>query len=186
MRRWIWLTVVLLAVGCNVFPAFIAPPTGNVVPGGIADTRPLFGRARLVDPNGTDVGLLMIASCGCGDWRMLMKPDNGSPQTQFTISFYSEYDYRTTGEVMFFGQKDGKAVMGTIDQDSGLATGHFQNDAEQLLYAAIRTDAHEQEVDACGLCHIGDDPIWPLPPQHNKKYLTNPRVCFECHTVDGK
>jgi len=52
--------------------------------------------------------------------------------------------------------------------------------------AAVRGEAHEQSEKAYGLCHIGDDSIFPLPPTHLQKYKTDPLLCLECHSVNGQ
>jgi hypothetical protein len=182
------LGLLVIVVGCNLFPSALTPPEGlTLVPGGISNTQPYFGNYKLA---GADVsrGTFMLASCGCGDWRVLFKPDDGSAQTQFPIQFYSLGDYKPTGSITIFGQDDlsGVAVSGTADQDGGLFTGQSQAGLSLSDIAAMRGDAHELSVKACGLCHIGDDAIYPLPPWHPPKYKTNPLVCLECHSVDGQ
>lgn len=183
-----WLSLIAIVVGCNVFPQFIpGPPTdGTVVVGGISNTNPYFGRFRLANAPDVDMGLFMLASCGCGDWRVLFKPDDGSPQSQFPVQFYSTGEYVPTGRVVVQGTEDYKSVFAEVDQDGGLCDGRAELALARYLMSADRQSAHDQSVDACGLCHIGEDSVYPLPPTHPQKYKTNPRVCFECHTVDGQ
>jgi hypothetical protein len=189
MRRLI-LGLALIAVGCNLFPAAITPPQFmNLVPGGISNTNPYFGTYKPQGSAGAQVapvGNFLLASCGCGDWRVLFRPYDGSPQISFPVQFYSFGDYRPSGLITVHGEKDGVALKASLDQDAGLVMGNSQSSAMFTDFAGQRGDAHNQSVDACGLCHIGDDPIWPLPETHPQKYKTNPRVCFECHSVDGQ
>jgi hypothetical protein len=177
------------AAGCITIPMpFIIAPQGlTVVPGGITDTRPYFGKLASADAPDQEQGDFLLASCGCGDWRVLMRPADGSPQTQFPVQFYAAGEYVETGDVTVYGTVDGgDALFGTVNQDAGLFDGRAQTGARRELISASRSAAHDLEVTACQLCHIGDDPIWPLPESHPKNYLTNPNVCFDCHTVNGQ
>lgn len=191
MRKWqfLWVSFIGIVVGCNVLPSFvITPPTSDmtIVLGGLSNTDPFFGTYRLANAPDVNMGTFLLASCGCGDWRMLFKPDDGSRQTQFPIQFYSVGEYSPNGSIKVHGTTDYNAADGMADQDSGLFEGKAELALAKYFMTAIRESAHVQSVDACGLCHIGEDSIYPLPPTHPQKYKTNPRVCFECHTVDGQ
>lgn len=185
--RHVLLGVLIILVGCTVFPTLTAPSADlKPVVGGISDTKPFFGNYKIAGSDASS-GIFLLASCGCGDWRVLFKPDDGSPQTQFPIIFYSSGDYTPTGAITVFGQDEasGRAVSGSVDQDNGLFFGKSQLGLTLEDIAGLRSSIADQSVDACGLCHIGDDTIYPLPPTHPQKYRTNPRVCLECHSVNG-
>lgn len=188
--RFVMLGLAVIIVGCNVFPTFITQPDGlNIIPGGIANTSPFFGSFKLAASDSSaasPLGVFMLASCGCGDWRVLLRSTDGTTQRQFPVQFYSLGEYKTTGVVTVYGESEGELVSAQLDQDAGLVMGRSTNTFGNTDVAALRGSAHDQEVDACGYCHLGDDPIWPLPPQHPPKYKTNPRVCFECHSVNGQ
>jgi hypothetical protein len=177
------LSDILLIVGCDVFTAFITLPDAalTIVPGGLSDTRPYFGKYRRADMPDADLGTFMLASCGCGDWRVLFKPDDGSPQTQFPIAFYTSGEYSPTGEIFVYGSEESNRFSGSVNQDVGALDAHAEMLSSRYLAVAGRAAIQEQTVDACLLCHVGDDPIWPLPETHPQKYKTNPRVCLECH-----
>ncbi|HKQ47214.1 MAG TPA: hypothetical protein VJZ71_03985 [Phycisphaerae bacterium] len=186
--RQLLFGIVLIIVGCGVLPA-LSPPPAHMTPvvGGISNTRPFLGNFKIAGADASS-GTFLLASCGCGDWRALFKPDDGSPQTQMVVLFYSNGAYTPTGEITVYGHDEatGRIVSGSADQDTGLFIGKSQTTVTLEDIAAQRGDAHDLSVVACGMCHIGDDAIYPLPPYHPDKYKTNPLVCLECHSVDGQ
>jgi hypothetical protein len=159
----------------------------NMVPGGMANTSPYFGEYRLASASshGTELGDFLLASCGCGDWRVLFRPNDGSPKTTFPVQFYTSGEYSPMGPIDIYGKDGSNEAAGTVDQDAGQFAGRSQTPAGQFVMEAVRGSAHTASVEACGLCHIGDDSVYPLPPTHPDKYKTNPLVCLECHTVNG-
>lgn len=180
MRR-AWVLLVTLLLACNTFPLLLGPPDGtSVVTGGISDTRPYFG--KMYCPGGTEVGDFMLATCGCGDWRVLLSPSDGSPQRQWPVQFYSTGDYQATGDVAVFGEDGTNAARGTVDQTLGATSGQLQTGLGFRNFSATRGDAHSLEIQACVLCHIGDNPIWPRPEDH-PTYVPGVTDCFECHEV---
>lgn len=186
-HRVLYLSVLIIAVGCNLFPTPILPPAGlNIVPGGPANTNPYFGKLRTTQ--GTPIGDFMLASCGCGDWRVLIEPSNGLARASFPVHFYTQGDYTADKMVTVYGEDEesGEALSAALNQLEGLTTGVYQPVGEmQSRFDATRGDSHNQPVEACGKCHIGEDTVYPLPSWHPQKYKTNPNVCFECHTVNG-
>lgn len=188
MRRRVWFVWVVMAVGCETLPAFITVPAANMTPvvGGISNTNPFFGTFRLNDAPDQDTGIFLLASCGCGDWRVLFKPYDGSRQTQFPVLFYAEGEYAPTGSVAFHGVEDANAASGVVMQDTGTAEGRAELETLRVFMNGVRDNAHDQAVEACGLCHVGEDSVYPLPPSHPDKYKSDPTVCFECHTVNGQ
>jgi hypothetical protein len=178
-------------VGCtatDLFAPFIVPPeeTQPVV-GGLADLRPYIGRLQLCENVPIDRGLFMLASCGCGNWRVLFQPNDGSKQVQFPIAFFTNGEYQTTGEVAVYGLEEAKQIgfSGRVNQDAGTITGKAMSGLFRAHASAARGDGHAQPVDACILCHLGDDPVFPLPDTHPDRYKTNPRVCLDCHSANG-
>ncbi len=176
-------------VGCGTTPeGWITQPTEtNLVIGGLNNLQPYFAKLQSPDRSLPDMGDFLLASCGCGDWRVLIRPTNGAPQVQFPVRFYSNGPYQPTGEVAVFGTDDDKGFSGRLNQDSGQVAGNALNGAMAAYIDGLRSDPHVgQTVDACIMCHVGDDPIFPLPPTHPQKYKTNPRVCLECHSANGQ
>lgn len=188
MKRVGVLCVLLAVVGCTVFPPSITKPTDmSTVPGGLSDVRPFFGNYKLAIPGAGNEGLFLLASCGCGDWRVLMKPDNGSRHLSLPVQFYTPGEYQPTGMVEAYGDENYTQVRARVDQDGGVVTGQVLNAGINVKeFTAARTSQHQQPVEACGLCHIGEDTVYPLPSWHPQKYRTNPYVCLECHTVNGE
>lgn len=188
MKR-VYFIVLLGVVGCGTdyFAPFITAPTEkDIVIGGIADLHPFIGRVQCNDNASSDMGLFMLASCGCGDWRVLVQPNNGAKQFQFPILFYSDGDYATSGEVAVYAVDGQEGFSGRVDQDAGTVGGRVQNGFFRGFTSAARGDAHAQPVDACILCHLGDDPVFPLPDTHPQAYKTNPRICLDCHSANGQ
>lgn len=191
MRR-IAIALLLLVVGCDVFSFPIQAPEGmDVVLGGLSNTQPYFGNYKKAnfDPfQPSSDGIFLLASCGCGDWRVLFKPDDGSQQVQFPVQFYTNGEYAPTGQVTVYGEDEAtsRTVRGVVDQDGGSFDGKGESSDIFQNITAQRGDAHNQPVIACGMCHIGEDSIYPLPPSHPQKYKTDPLVCLECHTVNGQ
>jgi len=176
----------LMLLGCCTTIPFIEGPSENlkIIPGGIGDVRPYFGDLRLVTSDDSEA-VFLLASCGCGDWRVLIQPHDGSPQEQFAIHFYNESgDYADPGDVLAYGKDETLPAefSAILQQDPGLLDGRVINGDTKFLVSAVRGDAHAT-VTACGMCHLGDNPIHPLPAEHPTKYLTDPTVCLECHTA---
>jgi hypothetical protein len=155
------------------------PSDKQIVLGGIADTRPYFGKLRTTE--GIDEGDFLLATCGCGDWRVLITRADGA-QSQVAVRFYSEGDYSPSGPVTFFGADETTRTLGTVDQDAGTAAGDIEALALRHAYSGHRGQAHAQEIQACTMCHIGANPIWPQPPGH-PPYIPNQTDCFTCHTI---
>lgn len=179
-RKWIWFTSVAALAACNVFPAILPPDGGMIrVPGGIANTQPFFGRVE--DVFHRNLGKFLLATCGCGDWRMLLQYNDGR-QVQFPVEFFSEGPYVPMGPVSVYGKQLTYEGAGTVDQDSGDFSGIVEIDRVRQRALAWREDAHSLAIEACVLCHIGEDPIWPQPPNH-PQYVPGVTDCFQCHTV---
>lgn len=184
MKRY-FVTLAVSVLACNAFPAVIpmdAPADMKIVIGGIADVRPFFGQTSKAD--GTYAGDFLLATCGCGDWRILLSDPDGS-QAQFPVNFYSADTYSPSGLVTLFGRVDTNAALGAIDQNAGALTGDLEHNLNYRKFSATRGEAHTQEIKACVMCHIGDNPIWPRPPTH-PVYVSGVTDCFTCHTVNIK
>lgn len=176
-----WLLTLTLFLACQAAPSFILPPEDmTVIPGGISDVRPFFG--KMFDSQRREVGDFLLATCGCGDWRVLLSFIDGSPQRQFPVRFYAAGPYTPTGSVTVYGAETDQAADGIVDQDAGQTEGRLALGFMQRTFLATRGDAHAQEVEACVLCHIGENPIWPQPPNH-PTYVPGVTDCFMCHTV---
>ncbi len=159
------------------------PPDARSVLGGITNTQPYFGRARRADDAG-EVGDFLLASCGCGDWRVLMTPDDGSPQVQLRVLFYTAGEYTPTGSVDVYGQEGEAMIGGTLDQDTGALDARLQQQIARMRVSAQRGVQHSDSAKACVMCHVGDQPIWPQPPNH-PAFQTDPPDCLTCHSVNG-
>jgi len=172
-----------LVLACNVIPALspLEEPTDmNIVVGGIADVRPYFG--KLTRPiTSQESGNFLLATCGCGEWRILLQNTDGT-QHQFPIQFYTNGDYSPDGLVKIFGSEDDKEALGDIDQAAGDLSGSLDLGSLRYRFSAARGEGHDLEIQACVMCHVGDDPIWPRPPTH-PVYVPGVTDCFNCHTV---
>ncbi|HPF41405.1 MAG TPA: hypothetical protein P5081_22580 [Phycisphaerae bacterium] len=176
------VTGVGLIGACNVaiFLSPLAIPDGeSPVAGGIVDTRPLFGRS--IGADGAELGDFLLATCGCGDWRVLLKDESGD-QRQCAIRFFTSGEYSSEGEIQFFGEEGSLKVLGTVDQSSGAASGDADVSLFRRRFSATRRETHTNDIEACILCHIGDDPIYPQPPGH-PEYVEGETNCLECHEV---
>lgn len=181
MKRFLLFGLTLL-VACNTLPALfpLIEPEGAPVIGGMADVKPMFGKA--VRPlNSEEIGTFMVATCGCGDWRMLLQKQDGA-QYQLPVHFYTNETYSPSGPIAVFGREDTKAALGQVDQDAGHVSGDLDIDGERFQFSAQRGDSHALEIQACVLCHVGDNPISPRPPTH-PVYVPGVTDCFSCHTV---
>lgn len=183
-RFWTAPALVLIAyvAACNVtywLPVLAPPIDGTPVPGGIADTRPMFGKTRAAD--GAAIGDFLLATCGCGDWRILIQDADGR-QAQCAVRFFAAGAYVSEGPIAFYGEEGALRVAGTVDQTSGLATGDVDVDIFRRGFDAQRGEAHTDEIESCLLCHIGEDPIYPQPDSH-PPYVEGVTDCFDCHTV---
>jgi hypothetical protein len=190
LRRSLF-AILILFVGCStVGTAPLTLPTGlSPVVGGIADQRPYYGKFKAAPDNSE--GDFLLATCGCGDWRVLMSTADGK-QWQFPVRFYSTGDYQPTGDVKVFGQSDTEALLGTVHQDPGLTDGLSDHNTIALKFSATRGETHTNDASACVKCHIGDNPIRPQPPNHPSRcaggvttgcFTVDPPNCLSCHTV---
>lgn len=182
--RCFWLATLLFIIGCNVAPILLTPPPDiNPVVGGISDTQPYFGRVALGDKGIDNSADFLLASCGCGDWRVLIAPDDGSPNMQFRVLFYSEMEYTPTARVEVFGHEEPLGLRATLDQEAGKLEGWLVL-GERLDYLrADRGVNHTDSADACALCHTGEDPIYPQPVDH-PPFELDPANCLDCHSVN--
>jgi hypothetical protein len=185
------LAILILFVGCRtVGTVSLTLPTGlSPIVGGIADQRPYFGKFKSASDNSE--GDFLLATCGCGDWRVFMSTADGK-QWQFPVRFYSIGDYQPTGDVTVLGQTDMEALLGTIHQDAGLAEGLSDYNTIVLKFSATRHETHNNEASSCVKCHIGDNPIRPQSLDHPPLcaadvttgcFTVDPPNCLRCHTV---
>ncbi len=183
--------ILILFVGCSTigaapmtFPSALSP-----VVGGIADQRPYFGKFKAAPDNSE--GDFLLATCGCGHWRVLMWTADGK-QWEFPVRFYSTGDYQPTGGVTVFGQTDTEELLGTVHQDTGLADGLSNHNTLRLKFSATRGDTHSNDAFSCVKCHIGDNPIRPQSLDHPSRcpgavttgcFTVVPPNCLSCHAV---
>lgn len=183
MKRRVALVALTLLVGCNALPNLsdlLIPPADNlVIPGGIADLRPYYGRVKAGGV--ADAGEFMLATCGCGDWRVLVLPTDGTGRTQFPVRFYSS-EGAAAAQVRVYGVEGDEAVSGDLMQQDGLSSGSIRRGVLFYTFDAQRGENHTNDADACVKCHIGEDPIWPQPVGH-PAYQLNPANCLNCHDV---
>jgi len=185
------LAILILFVGCitvGATPLTLLSGLSPVV-GGLADQRPYFGKFKGAPDNSE--GDFLLATCGCGDWRVLMSTADGK-QWQFTVRFYSTGDYQPTGDVKVFGQSDTEALLGTVHQDAGLTEGLSNHNTIVLSFSATRGEAHTNNAFFCVKCHIGDNPIRPHSLDHPSRcgdgvttgcFTIDPPNCLSCHKV---
>jgi len=180
---------VLLVAGCPGAAQFmITTPASDqkIVTGGISNLQPYLGTFKKFD-GGTSQGDFLLGSCGCGDWRVLFRNASGE-QVQFPVAFYTKGDYQTTGKILVYGASGDDEFSGTADQTAGDLTANSIVSGVESTIVAGRTDVHGGggTVTACIMCHVGDDPIFPLPDTHPQKYKEDPTICLECHSANGQ
>lgn len=186
MQRQKWLVIGLtgaacvLVWSCGMPPTIQAPAGEAVVAGGITDQRPYFG--QLKGSGADDSTQFVLATCGCGEWKALVSEDNGGKQLEFDVRFYSAAPYVETGAVNVYGQENDNGLTGTVDQDSGAASGNIKLGTLFAQFSAQRGTNHQDQAQACILCHTGDKPISPLAASH-PAYQTAPANCLDCHQV---
>jgi hypothetical protein len=179
------LAALVVIVGCDLGPVFILPPAGMTeVPGGIGDVRPYYGRTRSADVPDQELGDFLLASCGCGDWRALIAPDDGSENASVVVRFYTVDAYVPTGSVTIHADEEGGALRGTVDQDNGQTEGRLQLGPRRMFFEATRGENHLSSAEACLMCHLGEQPIWPLPDTHTTDYQLDPPNCLDCHELN--
>jgi hypothetical protein len=170
--------------------ASLTLPVGlSPVVGGIADQRPYFGKIKMA-PDDSE-GDFLLATCGCGDWRVLLSTSDGK-QWEFPVRFYSTGDYQPIGDVTVFGQTGTDVLLGTLHQDTGLADGLSVHNAIALKFSATRGETHTNDASSCVKCHVGDNPIRPQSPDHPSRcaggvttgcFIVDPPNCLSCHTI---
>lgn len=176
------MTLVCLSAcdGLAIFAPLMLPDSYSRVSGGIADGRPFFGKTY--DALNLERGDFLLATCGCGDWRVLIRDDDGR-QKQFAVSFYDTGEYDPAGEVVLFGREEELAALGAVQQSDGTATGSLDLSIFRRSFSAERRETHTNDIEACILCHIGEDPIYPQPEGH-PVYQPGVTNCLNCHEVN--
>ncbi len=184
--RYAALLLVLFAVGCGGAPDPTVPAqTSPQMLGGLSDARPFFGRVSKAISPSQEVGDFALASCGCGSWRAVVLSDDGHEHTQVDVQFRTADGTEVltpSSTVVFSGERSGIAIEGTVNQASGTATGRMRIVQDELVFSAVRSEAHTARTSTCLMCHTGDDPLWPLPSWH-PVYQKNPPNCLICHPV---
>jgi hypothetical protein len=178
MRRVAFVVLTVIA-GCGVFPQPLPeePDPSLRIVGGIADSRPYFGT---VDSASNETGEFLLASCGCGEWRVLVADSAG--QRQFPVQFYAGGADPFAEDVTVYGREDDKAILALLRQSSGQASGEVHNAGQMQTFTAQRGEAHTEDARACVRCHVGEDPIWPQPEGH-PAFTLDPANCLDCHEV---
>lgn len=186
-RTLTWCAITLSLIGCTAVPGlFTLPAELQPVLGGPSNVQPYLGRLKAMDAAGTEIGDFLLASCGCGDWRAVMNYDDGTLRHQFKVRFYSEGDYTPDEPITVFTQEELVGLMGTVDQSGGTAGGEIVFGRTRLAFDSARGDNHNATAQACEYCHVGNDPIFPLPDTHPKRYLEERNICLECHSANGQ
>lgn len=173
-----------LLPGCGVFQMLFPIPGSlpdlKAIIGGPTDQRPYFGTVSTVDGSNAD---FLLATCGCGEWRVLIQDAKNNTQWQFPVNFYTnDGQDRPDGDVTVFGKGDTTGILATLHQMNGTLDGRTDRNESIYLIDATRTETHTDDATACVKCHIGEDPIWPQPPNH-PQFQLNPPNCLSCHTV---
>ncbi len=174
--------VLLFLTSCGLAPWLeLERPVGDTIIGGVADTRPYFG--TLKTPAGQTVGEFMLATCGCGDWRVLLTTHDGQEQWQFPVLFYStSAAYDPNADVAVFGEDGRSGVSGYVSQSGGSSSGRARRGLALFTFESQRGESHASDATACVKCHIGEDPIYPQPDNH-PHFEPDPPNCLSCHNV---
>lgn len=174
--------VLVLLTSCRLAPWLeIERPAGDTIIGGVADTRPYFG--TLKTPAGQTVGEFVLATCGCGDWRVLLTAQRSKEQWQFPVLFYSTSSaYDPHADVAVFGNDGNSAVSGIVSQSGGSASGRARRGLALFTFESGRGESHTSDATACVKCHIGEDPVYLQPDNHPRVELSPPN-CLTCHKV---
>lgn len=181
--RGAFVVLLVTALGCNLFPVVFAPPQDmTAVVGGIANQQPFWGKLLSADGLGREEGEFLLATCGCGDWRALVTPADGSGQVQFPVHFYSSGEYDPATDVTVYGEEGDFALSGVVAQVAGTTNGWMKLRSRTPRFNATRGSNHTDQAEACVLCHVGDDPILPQPENH-PAFELNPPNCLSCHQV---
>jgi len=180
MRRFL-IVPLCLTLACNILPITVSPPTNvTAIVGGITDQRPFFGKIGW--PIASADSELVLATCGCGEWKAYVKQSADADAIEFDLQFFTPGDYVPTGSVTVYGMENGNGLSGNIDQDSGAASGNLALGDFKTFFSAQRGDKHQDQVEACALCHTGTAPISPLAADH-PAYTLSPANCLDCHQV---
>ncbi len=186
-RKLSWTVMTLALIGCTAAPGlFTLPEALSPVLGGPSNVQPYLGRLKANDASGAEIGDFLLASCGCGDWRAVMNYDDGTLRHQFKVQFYCEGEYTTDKPITVFTQEELVGLLGTVDQPGGAAAGEIVFGRTRLGFDASRGTNHDATAEACEYCHVGNDPIFPLPESHPKRYLEERNICLECHSANGQ
>ena len=169
-----------MVAGCDTVAVPLEEPDAATrIVGGIADQRPYFGRLQRA---GGDAGEFLLATCGCGDWRVLLTDGATGQQWQMSVHFYAPGADAFATDVSVFGEDGDNAILGMLQGGPGQADGSTNHGMTRMGFTAARGDAHTDNAEACVKCHIGENPVWPQPEGH-PAYQLNPANCLSCHDV---
>ena len=178
-------TLLVLITGCGALQTLVPIPDSPLglkpIVGGPADQQPYFGTVKNARDGST--GDFLLATCGCGSWRVLVQKQDGSAQWQLPVRFYSpDGADQPVGDVTAFGREQDNALLATLHQVDGQMEGRTEHGAATFRLSAVRRETHTDDAQACVLCHVGDNPIFPQSSQH-PAFTLDPPNCLSCHTV---
>jgi len=182
--RYGLLVVLPLLTGCNSWFSVVPkdpPANQKVVIGGLPNQGPFFGKIeRMIDGK---TGDFLLATCGCGEWRALFQLEDGS-QWQLPVNFYTETGLADlTSDSQVYGREEDRALLGLIQELDGHLTANTERGMLNYRVDAYRGPTHTNDANTCVRCHVGDDPVFPQPPNH-PAFQLDPPNCLMCHTVE--
>jgi hypothetical protein len=184
MKRMLLGLLVAAVTGCGATPEADAPSSqAPPVMHGLKEIEPYFGQLREAESPDQEVGEFMLALCGCDCWRVMMLRDDGTVRTQILVEFSPLAGSQSPDEVVMRGEVDGAILTGTVDQEIGSAEGHALIGPYAMRFAARRSEDEADEVRTCVACHVGAEPIQPLPAQH-PGFQLDPPNCLTCHSLE--
>jgi hypothetical protein len=182
--RHVALALLAVIVGCASSPTVNAPPGGaTLTSAGLDETRPYVGRLKDPSSPDRDLGDFVLAYCGCSCWRVMISRADGTVRTQLLVHFSPQGTSESTAEVVVQGEAEGSIVTGTVNQNTGLAKGRALIGPYAMIFAADRNQERMDQSDTCIMCHLGEEPIWPLPSEH-PEYQVAPPDCLSCHPLE--
>jgi len=129
---------------------------------------------KMYNLDGVETGLIRFDACGCGYVRSYLEID--SERLDVKVVFPGV----PTDFSRFEGESELLRIVGTFYDEGEQAFGETTTTSGNVGRFNITIDREGDQTAGCRICHIENDPFYPLPETHIPVTPVAPN-CLECH-----